>query len=269
LFDHFDRGGSMMLGMKKFLTPLFYPLGLALVLLTVGLLLLWCSRWQRAGRTLATVALLVLLVGGCDGVARSLVLSLEDRYPSLSAQALLSDTIASVRWIVVLGGGNNPDPDLPQTAQLERASLARLLEGIRLHRALPASRLILSGGAVYTSVPEAEAMAEVAELLGVDKTHLVLEVESRDTGEQARVTAGRFRNEPFLLVTSASHMPRAMALFEKQGLSPIPAPTDYLAFRGAEVHPGRFWPNAWNLYLTQVAVHEYFGFAYSWMTGQI
>ncbi len=258
-----------MVFVKKFLSPLFYPLGLPLVVISLGLAFLWFTGRQRLGRTLVTVGFIFLLLGGCDPISRALILSLEDRYPPISAEVLLSEPMASVRWIVVLGGGQIQDPKLPENGRLSRASLGRLLEGIRLHQALLDSQLLLSGGMVFTSVSEAETMAEVSELLGVDKAHIALDAESQDTAEQARVVARRLGDEPFLLVTSASHMARAMALFAKQGLSPIPAPADYLGHRGDGFHPGQFWPTAGHLYLTQVAVHEYLGMAWASITGEI
>ncbi|TKS60321.1 MAG: hypothetical protein EWM72_01463 [Nitrospira sp.] len=112
-------------------------------------------------------------------------------------------------------------------------------------------------------------MARAAALFGVDKADLVLEVESHDTAEQDRLIAARIGSDRFLLVTSALHMPRSVALFEKQELSPIPAPTDYLAHQGGEVHPGRHWPTAENLFLTQVAVHEYLAMIWAAMRGEI
>ncbi|MGH7255218.1 MAG: ElyC/SanA/YdcF family protein, partial [Nitrospirales bacterium] len=123
------------------------------------------------------------LLFGCDPVSKELLRSLEARYPPVTIQTLLSEPIASVRWVVVLSGGHTPDARLPGNAQLSRASLARVVEGVRLHQALPESRLLLSGGAVFGPHQEAETMARVAELLGVDKSRIILEIESRDTAE--------------------------------------------------------------------------------------
>ena len=65
----------------------------------------------------------------------------------------------------------------------------------------------------------------MAEELGVDKADMVLEVESRDTKDHPLYVQHLVKKDPFILVTSAFHMPRAMKLFAKQGLAPIPAPS--------------------------------------------
>ncbi len=59
---------------------------------------------------------------------------------------------------MVLGGGHASAPDLPANSQVNGATLGRLVEGVRLHRAIPGSKLLLSGGAVFDPVPEAEIM---------------------------------------------------------------------------------------------------------------
>ncbi|MBW2649390.1 MAG: YdcF family protein [Deltaproteobacteria bacterium] len=92
---------------------------------------------------------------------------------------------------------------------------------------MPESRLVFSGGAVFDPVSEAEVMARAAEIMGVEGDRIILEEISRDTGDQARLVQKIVGDERFILVTSASHMPRSMVLFRKSGMEPIPAPTDY------------------------------------------
>jgi len=76
-------------------------------------------------------------------------------------------------------------------------------------------------------------------------------------------------NEKFILVTSASHMPRSMALFEKLDMQPIPAPTDYGVRKRQGVSPGMFFPSADNLRKAEKAFHEYLGLAWGKIRGQI
>jgi len=103
----------------------------------------------------------------------------------------------------------------------------RFVVGFRIHKLLPESRLVFSGGAVFDPVSEAEVMARAAEIMGVEGDRIILEEISRDTGDQARLVQKIVGDERFILVTSASHMPRSMVLFRKSGMEPIPAPTDY------------------------------------------
>jgi len=248
---------------KKIAASLCYPLSLCLGLLLIGLLLLWFTRRQRAGKLFVSLGVILLLIMGYGVFRESLIGPLEYRYPPLIEVSALSD----VRWVAVLGGGQTSDPKLPANAQLSNDSLARLIEGIRLHKALAASKLILSGGAVYDPVPEAAVMARVASTLGVKKDNIIMEAESKDTDDQARFIKKIVGNERFLLVTSASHMPRSIGLFKKRAMQPIPAPTDFMLKEGqAGINPAMFFPWAGYLEMWQRAFHEYMGLAWAKLT---
>ncbi len=78
------------------------------------------------------------------------------------------------------------------------------------------------------------------------------------------------KEDRFVLVTSAGHMPRSMALFRKLGMAPIPAPAEYLVReREGGVRPGMFFPEADNLVMAEKAFHEYMGLVWAWISGQI
>ena len=66
-------------------------------------------------------------------------------------------------------------------SQLSGSSLIRLVEGIRLHRELPDTKLILSGGGAFGPMPEAVAMSQVAQTLGVMPQEIIIEEDSPDT----------------------------------------------------------------------------------------
>jgi len=77
--------------------------------------------------------------------------------------------------------------------------------------------------------------------------------------------------DPFLLVTSAAHMPRSMALFRKQGMNPIPAPTGHQVKerQRGEISPGSFFPGIGELEKAEMAVYEYLGLAWVKIRGKI
>ena len=183
---------------------------------------------------------------------------LEQRYAPLIEISEFSD----VKWVVVLGGGYSSDPGLPVTSQLSDSSLSRLVEGIRIHRLLPESRLVLSGGAAFDRVSGAEVMARAAAVMDVRGDSIILEKCSRDTADQARLVHEIVGTERCILVTSASHMPRSMFLFQKSGMNPIPAPTDYRVKKRQKISPGIFFPSAGNLRKMEIAFHEYLGLAW-------
>jgi len=190
---------------------------------------------------------------------------LEYQYPPLTHH----QTIGSIKWIAILGGGHVSDPRLPAAAQLSLTSFGRLGEGIRLYHGLPGSKLILSGGKPFERIAEAKIMAEVAMSIGIKGQDIILEEDSKDTEDEANLIHKIVGTEPFILVTSASHMPRSMALFKKLGMHPIPAPTDFLVKEGQGMNPNRFYPRAENLYKAERAFYEYLGLAWAKLRGRI
>jgi uncharacterized SAM-binding protein YcdF (DUF218 family) len=170
--------------------------------------------------------------------------------------------------VVVLGGGKKEAPSLTPEDQLHEASLKRLLEGIRLCRQLPGSRLILSGGDYRGETPVARIMGEIAVQYGFASSRLVLEESSWDTQDEARLLKTTLGEEPFYLVTSAAHMPRSMALFKKAGTHPIAAPTDFLAL-WESLNSTTLLPRAGALGKTELAFYEYLGFLWGWARGYL
>ena len=196
------------------------------------------------------------------------LLPLERRYQPLLTTSSISTPEAPIKWIVVLGGGGASSAQLPSASQLSPASLARLVEGIRLQRQLPGSKLILSEGSIFESLPVADVMGSVAQELGVASDAVVLERQSQDTEGQAQLIRPMVGNDRFILVTSASHMPRSMALFRKVGLNPIAAPTDYSSSSRETLRPTSFYPNSRELRKAELAMHEYMGLAWAKIRGR-
>lgn len=251
---------------KKLVTPFLMPVSFCLALLVSGLVLLWLTRRQRAGRRLVTAGALLLLMLGYSAVSSRLLATLERQN---APAADVSQAAGRVRWVVVLGGGSSADESLPAGMRLSEASQARLVEGIRLQRQLPGSRLLLSGGAVFGSAADAETMRVLAVELGVDPSALDLDTVSPDTETQAEVVRGRLGAEEFYLVTSASHMPRSLALFRKAGTNPIPAPTHFLVHSDRSLTPADFFPSAGGLRRAEAATYEYLGLAWAKVRGRI
>ena len=244
--------------LKKIVSPLFQPLSIVSLLLVSGLILLWMTKKKSLGKFFLTLGTILLLLASYGFMADRLAVSLENRYPPLLKVEDMQKG-KDIKWIVVLGGGAMPDPRLPLSSQLSPDSLTRLLEGVRLHRQLPGSRLILSGGAVFQDVPEGETLAKTAMLMGVKEKDMVRENKSLDTADQAKLISNIVGHDQFILVTSAIHMPRSIALFRKYGMDPIAAPTNYLVDKQSGIHPQAFFPRAHSLGKTEAAIHEYLG----------
>jgi len=250
--------------LKKIVAPLFFPLSICFEILLFGLVLLWFTSRQRTGKVAITIGALLLGALSFSAVSDKLLGPLGYKYSPI----LTSNVISGIKWIVVLGGGHISDPRHPVTGQLSGTTTVRLVEGIRLYRIVPGSKLILSGGGAFDPVPEAPIMADVAIALGVDRGDLILEPASQDTKDQARLIQKIVGKERFVLVTSASHMPRSMALFEKFGMKPIPGPTEYLVKQNQQLTPRMFFPRPTALGKAEIAFYEYLGMLWAKIRGQ-
>ena len=251
---------------KKLVGPFLMPVPFCLVLLLSGLALVWFTRRQRAGKWLVTLGALALLLLGYGVLSSRLLTSLERQHAPVVD---VSAAAGRVRWVVVLGGGSSADAGLPAVMRLSEGTLARLIEGVRLQRQLPGSKLLLSGGSVYGSAPDAETMRALAVELGVDPASLDLDTVSPDTETQAEVVRARVGAEEFYLVTSASHMPRSLALFRKAGTNPLPAPTHFLTQQNRSFSPGDLFPSSGGLRRAEAATYEYLGLAWAKVRGKI
>jgi uncharacterized SAM-binding protein YcdF (DUF218 family) len=118
-------------------------------------------------------------------------------------------------------------------------------------------------------VPHAKVLADVALAIGVDEKALILESVSKDTKDEARLIHKIVERDKFVLVTTASHMPRSVALFKKLGMQPIPAPTDYGVKGSQGMSPGIFFAGSGGLRKAELAFHEYLGLAWARLRGQI
>ncbi|MBI2471802.1 MAG: YdcF family protein [Planctomycetes bacterium] len=259
--------------LKKIIAQLFFPGPLCLEILIAGLILLLFTRKQKAGKIILSVGVVLFTLMSYTSLSNIFLRRLEYQYPPLISTAASDfaprEVVPQVKWIVVLGGGHTSDPKIPITSQLSDASLFRLIEAIRLHKMIPGSKLILSEGKVFDSVPGAETMAEVAKAVGVKQEDLILESESRDTIDEARIIKSIVGNDKFILVTSASHMPRSMGMFKKLGMHPIAAPTDYTVKESQGISPGDFFPTSGGLRRAEGVIYEYLGLIWAKLRGQI
>ena len=213
--------------LSKLVTCLLSPLGSSLCLLGLALFLAWRRR-SRLAMACGALAMVWLWAWSIPVLSLWLRGTLEDQI----AQPPLS-RVPQTQAMVVLGGGVSPPSGKATDINLGAAA-DRVWYAARLFHAGKAPLLLLSGGSdpQRHAFSEARAMAIFLQDLGVPEQALVLEEASRNTLENAAFTA-KLLNERgirhVLLVTSALHMPRALALFSAQGLQVEPAPTDFEA----------------------------------------
>ena len=191
----------------------------------------WCSLF------LATLGFLVIAV---LPLGQLVMAPLETAFPS-------RPSVRAPAGIVVLGGGEDTDRAAAWRQPLVNEAGDRFLAGITLARRYPDAQLVFTGGRgeVLGSGPSGATVAErIFEQAGIPRSRLTLEGKSRNTAENARRTrdlVDRAGQGPWLLVTSAFHMPRAVATFCAAGWRDIvPWPTDY--------RTGTFWSDVgWSL----------------------
>ena len=196
------------------------PGTIVLVLLLIGAVLLW-TRWRGVGRRVITVTALMALLIATLPLDNWIIRPLEDRFPPVNQLP------GQISGIITLGGG-----------------VERLFEFIALARRHPEARLVFSGGSgslfLRQKGKEADAARMFFERMGLDVTRVIFENESRSTYENAVLSYALVKpktGEKWVLITSASHMPRAVGVFRKVGWSVIPYPVNYVTGESINILP--------------------------------
>jgi uncharacterized SAM-binding protein YcdF (DUF218 family) len=239
----------MFFVLKKILALLVMPLSVGLLLMLLAIIFLYRENLKMS-RLFMLVAFAWIALLSFTPFSELLMKPLESQYPALT------EFPADIRYVVVLGSGHTSNDRLPQSSQLSNPAMFRLAEGISILRQLEDAKLVVSGYAGGDPTPHALMLKRMAEQLGVDESRIIARYAPRDTREEARDLKPILGGEDFILVTSASHMPRAMAAFHEQGLYPHAAPTYHLVKEPQE------WlvvPDAGGLHVSERAIHEYVG----------
>jgi uncharacterized SAM-binding protein YcdF (DUF218 family) len=254
--------------MSSKLLPLFlYPLGLVIWLILIGGLFA-AFKFRRFAASMVATALVVLWISSTPVLAQWALASLERQYP---ARTIAETPEADVA--IVLGGAiGQPVPPRVE-AHLSGAS-DRVLHAARLYRAGKVKRILVSAGNlpwVPAVNPEAQLIRELLVEWGVPAEAIDTAGASRNTYENALEIRDIWRKTNFssgLLVTSAAHMPRAMAVFRHAGLPVVASTTDV---RVAGEFPGLLaWlPDASSLVMTTEAAKEWLGYWVYWALGRL
>ncbi|PWS36898.1 YdcF family protein [Falsiroseomonas bella] len=231
------------------------PNTLALVLAVLGAALLWhgrrFGRWPLALGLGWYVAVFVLPVSAL------LTLPLEDRF------ARAAPPPEQVAGVVVLGGAVEQQLTEARGIPALNGAAERMTEAVALARRYPEARIVFTGGssAIVPGGPtEADTARRLFADLGLPPERLVFEDESRNTWENAVLTRRAVEPKPgetWLLVTSASHMPRSMGCFRQAGWQVLPWPVNYTTARD----PALWWqwPFPTRLNQAEWALREWVG----------
>ena len=229
--------------LKKMVSMALMPWSIGIFLLLIGIVFLYKNRIKKAKKYLLLSTIWMFLIAW--GPFGNLMLKpLENTYPRLTKIP------KNIEYILLLGGDRDK----------------RAWEALRLYHQIPNVKIITSGFSLHDSISDAQKTANLLIESGIPKEKISMQEGAKTTFEEAIYMKKRVGEKPFILITAAYHMPRAMGLFEKAGLHPIPAPADF----NRPNENGIFSVfQAKQLYKTEHAWHEYIGLLLYKLQGKI
>ena len=260
-------GLVMFFVLSKTLGFFLIPSNLIMAFGVLGLGLIFSGRRRVGGRLLAC-CVAALLICGFSPIGVLMLIPLETRFSSWDPHT------GDPAGIIVLGGGVDPEITALRRTPAINSSGARIVVAAELAIRYPKARLVYVGGNSSlrsTNFSEADVAAGIFKNLGIREDRMQLERKSRNTDENVRFSMQLVNPKPgerWLLVTSAFHVPRAMGLFRKAGITVDPCPVDWKT---------RGWSDAYKfqsdwmagLDLTDTAAHEWLGLIAYRLTGKI
>jgi uncharacterized SAM-binding protein YcdF (DUF218 family) len=241
------------------------PGNILVFLLVVSGYLVWTRRyWLMRG--VVAFTMLYALVLAVVPIGRQMIVALENRFP---AAAVLPGRVGGV---IVLGGIVDGNVTEARQQPAVGGAVERLTAFAALAREYSDVPLIFTGGSgslTDQATKEADFAGAFFDQLGVDSARLIYENQSRNTYENARNSkgiAGDVTTLPWVLVTSALHMPRAVGVFREAGWNVIPYPVDYVT-TGEEGWALRF-DLAAGIGDLRRGLHEFLGLAVYRLTGR-
>jgi len=215
-----------MLVLSAIVGTLALPGNLLLILL-VGGLGLTVTRWRRLGRWLVLASVLAFACIAILPIGNWLLGHLENRFPPPKSMP------AAVDGIIVLGGSVRSHITVARDQTALNGRAERLTGFLELARRYPEARLAFTGGtnAIGGDGPrEADIARRFFAEQELDLDRVTFEAASRNTFENAELSFQKLSPSPderWVLVTSASHMPRAVGCFRRVGWTVLPYPVDY------------------------------------------
>jgi uncharacterized SAM-binding protein YcdF (DUF218 family) len=238
-------------------------------LISIGVLglVLLCTRFTRLASWLIVTSLVLLVIAGLSPLGNALILPLEDRFPPWNPSHGAPD------GIVVLGGAISPGVSEARNAIALDEAAERITATAELARRYPDARIIFSGGSgalLEREGPEAPFAVRQLMALGVAHDRITAEEQSRNTLENAayaRLLANPKPGERWLLVTSAYHMPRAIAAFRAEDFAVDAYPVDWRTRGAGDLQRG-FSTLSEGLRRTDAATREWVGLVVYRLTGR-
>jgi uncharacterized SAM-binding protein YcdF (DUF218 family) len=240
------------------------PSNLLIMLAIAGTVLLF-TRFARLGRGLLVASMLAIIVVGISPLGRVLFYTLETRFPAWRP------TAEPPTGFIVLGGAVDPDVSAAHDQIALTDAAERLTVVADLARRYPGSCIIFSGGngSLFGGTSEADYVDKLFTSFGMAPGRVETEARSRNTLENAQYSkaiAAPKPGERWVLITSAYHMPRAIAAFRNVGFEVEALPVDWqFATRDDLYWPFRSFLAG--LALTDGAAREFVGLVIYRLTG--
>lgn len=249
----------MLFALKKFISGLVYPSSLIFFSLCAGTVCLFFRRRGRVAVFFFSIGLLIALLSFFPPVPDGLMQGLEKQYAPYDCSETLTP-----QWILVLGHGFK-DGDLPETSRVDGEMYARLIEAVRIARSRDSIRFIVSISGDIPADRKTGWWKSFCKNLNLSPDRSVILTEAKDTEEELQQALQFTGTDPFVLVTSASHIPRAMCMARAFGAQAIPAPCNFESHEPPPVYK-YLLPSSQNLYRTETALHEYLGLLWFHLT---
>ena len=256
----------MFFVLSKTLGVLLVPSNFIIACGAVGLGLFFSKR-RRIGGWLLAGCVIALLIFGFSPVGALLLLPLETRFAPWNPEA------GDPTGIIVLGGGVDPELTLARGTPALGPSGVRIVVAAELAHRYPNARLVYVGGSSSlrsSNLSEADVARRIFKNLGIAEDRVQLEQNSKNTDENVRFFMGLVNPKPserWLLVTSASHIPRSIGLFRKAGLHVEPYPVDWRTSGWSDLFKIQDGLTG-GLSLTDAAAHEWLGLIAYRLTGK-
>ena len=171
-------------------------------------------------------AILVLLFCSLPIVSKQLTSYLERDYAPLQAS-----NMDKADAIIVLSGMVKAVNTSNGYKYEFNKSVDRFFSGIELYKKNKANLIVFTRGKYPWSLgkPEGEYLKELAISYGIPESNILLTENVENTYEEAKSIKKLFpeKNSKLILVTTASHMPRALKAFQALDLNVIEYPVDF------------------------------------------
>lgn len=214
--------------LSKIIWWLLSPLTLILLALAFGLFLSRIQKSQKFGKKLVKTGVFAFIILSILPIGYNIQVFLETDSPQAQISQL---DIDEYEGVIVLGGCMDASLSRLYDQPHINGSCERLIQGLSIHNKHPQLKFVYTGGSGSVTNQKdkgATAAKQLVDSLGINSKDIIFEDQSRNTYENMKFsTQYKQTDKKWILITSASHMPRSSRVFCEGGWDITPYPTDY------------------------------------------